>query len=303
MSGSTGVPRVHAFSRFMAVATFLLIIAGGLVTSTGSGLAVPDWPLSYGQFFPPMVGGILFEHGHRMIAGTVAILTITLAVWLWRTPSLGHRRWLGIAAVGVVLAQALLGGLTVLLRLPPIVSVGHACLGQGFFCLMVSIALVTSSAWARLAPVDTENGVRLRRPAFMATCFLALQLVTGAVVRHTGIGVPVHVLLALAAAVHIVLLGKRIMAGHADQPLLWRPMVALGALLVLQLCLGVGALLVTVGADTTLPPTAAAVLLRTAHMGIGAVLLATSLVITLCAYRLYPPERAASHLGMATESA
>ena len=300
MPGSTGVPRVHAFSRFMAVATFLLIIAGGLVTSTGSGLAVPDWPLSYGQFFPPIVGGILYEHGHRMIAGTVAILTVILATWLWRTPSLGRRRWIGIAAVGVVLAQALLGGLTVLLKLPPVVSVGHACLGQGFFCLMISIALVTSAAWARLVPVDTGDGVRLRRPAFMVTCFLVLQLLTGAVVRHTGIGVPVHALLAMAVAVHIVLLGKRIMASHAGQPLLRQPMIALGVLLVIQLCLGVGALLVTVGAS--MPPTTEAVLLRTAHMAVGALLLASSLIITLCAYRLYPPERSVSAVGVSAET-
>ena len=98
MPSGTGVPRAHSFSRLMVAATFLLVIAGGLVTSTGSGLAVPDWPLSYGRFFPPMVGGILYEHGHRLIAGTVAILTMILAAWLWRTPSLGRRRWLGVAA-------------------------------------------------------------------------------------------------------------------------------------------------------------------------------------------------------------
>lgn len=302
-SPSHPVTRIHRLACFTAVATLLLIIAGGLVTSTGSGLAVPDWPLSYGRFFPPMVGGILYEHGHRMIAGTVAVLTALLAVWLWRAPALGRRRWLGSIAVGAVLAQALLGGATVLLRLPPAVSVAHACLGQTFFCVMVGIALVTSSAWARAVPRCNEEGARVRRPAFLTTSFLTLQVLTGAVVRHTGSGVSVHVVLALAVAAHVLLLGRRIMARHQDQPLLRRPMVWLGTLLVLQLFLGVGALLATPGANAALPPTASAVLLRTAHVAVGAVLLAASFVIALGACRLFPPARAAAAIRTPAEVA
>src|SRR6185295_13406428 len=141
-------PWRHRYAVVCACATALLLVAGGLVTSTGSGLAVPDWPLSFGMVFPPMVGGILFEHGHRMVAGTVAILMLVLAVWLGlREP----RRWvrvLGYAAMGTIVAQAVLGGVTVLLLLPPAVSASHACLAQTFFCLTVTIALVTSPRWA-----------------------------------------------------------------------------------------------------------------------------------------------------------
>ena len=130
------------FTRILVVTTFLLLIAGGLVTSTGSGLAVPDWPLSYGRLMPPMVGGILFEHGHRMIAATIGLLTLVLTlVILGREP----RRWvrgLALAAFGAVVLQGILGGLTVLWRLPTSVSVAHACLGQTFFVLVTLLATI-----------------------------------------------------------------------------------------------------------------------------------------------------------------
>ena len=138
--GGTGAPGLHRFAVFTAAATLCLIVAGGLVTSTESGLSVPDWPTTYGQnmfTFPlsKMVGGIRFEHTHRLIASGVGMLTVVLAIWLARREP---RRWvrrLGYFALGAVVAQGLLGGLTVLLFLPPAVSVAHACLAQTFFCL------------------------------------------------------------------------------------------------------------------------------------------------------------------------
>src|SRR5262245_28644535 len=147
--GTTGGGKgLHRFALLTAASTFALIIAGGLVTSTGSGLAVPDWPLSYGQLFPPMVGGIFYEHGHRMVACTVGILTVLLAVWLQlREPRVWVRR-LGLAAVAAIVFQAVLGGITVLFLLPPPVSVAHACLAQAFFCLTVTLAIVTSRTWS-----------------------------------------------------------------------------------------------------------------------------------------------------------
>src|SRR5271169_5826202 len=97
--------RVHAFAVFTACCTFLLLIAGALVTSNDAGLSVPDWPLSYGSLMPPMIGGIFYEHGHRMIASFVGLLSIILAVWLWRVysrnpPGERRLRWLGVAALG-----------------------------------------------------------------------------------------------------------------------------------------------------------------------------------------------------------
>ena len=124
---------VHRFAVVTAVATFLLLVAGALVTSNDAGLSVPDWPLSHGSLMPEMVGGVFYEHSHRLIAATVAILTLILAIWLGRVERRRQVRRLAWTAVGMVLAQALLGGLTVLLYLPVAISVLHACLAQLFF--------------------------------------------------------------------------------------------------------------------------------------------------------------------------
>src|SRR6202041_3702015 len=122
-------------------------MAGALVTSHDAGLAVPDWPLSYGTLFPPMVGGLFYEHGHRMIATVVGILTIVLAILLAKSEP---RRWvrnLGWTALGLVIAQGIVGGLTVKYLLPPPISTAHATLAQLFFITTVSITLFTSRWW------------------------------------------------------------------------------------------------------------------------------------------------------------
>jgi cytochrome c oxidase assembly protein subunit 15 len=145
-------PGLTRYTRLLVGATLILVAAGGMVTSTGSGLAVPDWPTTYGYSmfsFPlgKMVGGIFYEHGHRLIATTVGLLTIGLVIWLWRAEP---RRWvrrLGLAALAVVILQGLLGGLTVLLFLPDAISISHAGLAQIFFCMTVALALVTSPTW------------------------------------------------------------------------------------------------------------------------------------------------------------
>ena len=143
---------LHRFSKFVASCTVLLVLAGSLVTSTDSGLSVPDWPTTYGWnmfTFPlsKMVGGIFYEHGHRLIASTVGFLTILLAIWLWRSEPRRWMRWMGVAALAAVVAQGILGGITVLFFLPAAVSTAHAGLAEIFFALSVSIALFTSPGW------------------------------------------------------------------------------------------------------------------------------------------------------------
>ena len=122
---------LHRYAKLLACATLLLVAAGGMVTSTSSGLSVPDWPTTYGQnmfAFPlsRMVGGIFYEHGHRLIASTVGVLTIGLVLWVWRTDSRRWMRHLALYALGAVILQGVLGGLTVLYLLPAPVSIGHA---------------------------------------------------------------------------------------------------------------------------------------------------------------------------------
>src|SRR5207248_7590314 len=136
---------LRRFTKIVAGSTLFLIFAGAMVTSTGSGLAVPDWPLSYGMVMPPMVGGIFYEHGHRMIAATVGFLTVLQAIWLQLREPKRRARILGWCSVGAVIAQGLLGGLTVIFLLPPAISIAHAGLAEIFFCLNASIAFFTST--------------------------------------------------------------------------------------------------------------------------------------------------------------
>jgi cytochrome c oxidase assembly protein subunit 15 len=185
---------LHRFAVFTSFCVFFLIIAGGLVTSTGSGLAVPDWPLSYGKLMPPMVGGIFYEHGHRMIATFVGMLTVILAVWLWKRD---NRRWmklLGFVALATVVIQGLLGGLTVMFLLPTAISVSHATLAQTFFALVASIALFTSRWWRDDGVQLLDGGTNtawLLRAGLLSVAVVYVQLILGALMRHTGSGLAV----------------------------------------------------------------------------------------------------------------
>lgn len=182
---------IHRYAILVSVSTFCLIIAGGLVTSTDSGLAVPDWPLSYGQLMPPMVGGIFYEHGHRMVATFVGFLTTILAFWLWKTEDRRWVRTLGWIALGAVITQGVLGGLTVLFLLPTGISVAHATLAQSFFCLTVIIAMVTSPSFKSYRAPEFAPAVQTRKLAIFTTGAIFLQLVLGALMRHTKSGMAI----------------------------------------------------------------------------------------------------------------
>ncbi|HUM03175.1 MAG TPA: heme o synthase [Thermoanaerobaculia bacterium] len=188
---------VHGTARVVAVAVFVLLVVGALVTSTDSGLAVPDWPLAYGRVMPPMVGGILYEHGHRMVAALVSFFVgLQVGVLLWGERRRPVRR-LGLLAFGAILAQALLGGLTVLLLLPPAVSSAHAALAQIVFALTASIALVTSRAWTSgdlpfgVGAADVPDLSRALLWTAVAAGAVYVQILLGAVMRHTGAGLAI----------------------------------------------------------------------------------------------------------------
>ena len=181
---------LHRFAFFSTIATLFLICSGGMVTSKGVGLAVPDWPTTFGynMFFFPIskwVGGIFFEHTHRLIASAVGLLTIILAIWLWRVES---RRWLrnlGLAAVALVVLQGVLGGLRVTL-LKDEIGIFHACIAQMFLGLLVVITLATSRLWRQI-PMTTISAASVRpllRTAIISTLVIYLQLGLGATMRH-----------------------------------------------------------------------------------------------------------------------
>ena len=179
---------VNPFAWFTVAATLLLICSGGMVTSKNAGLAVPDWPTTFGYnmfLFPASkwVGGILFEHTHRLIASTVGFLTLVLAGWLWRTESRRWVRLLGLTAVGAVILQGVLGGVRVTL-LEDEIGIFHACLAQAFLSLLVVIALVTSQTWRQANSLASANAQKLRALALATTAIIYIQLALGATMRH-----------------------------------------------------------------------------------------------------------------------
>jgi heme a synthase len=291
----------HRFSTFVAACTVILIAAGGMVTSTGSGLSVPDWPTTYGwnMFTFPLrhwVGGIRYEHSHRLIASTVGFLTIILALWTWRVEPRAWVRKLGFAALGTVILQGVLGGITVLFFLPPAISIGHAGLAQIFFCLTITMALVTSPAWkSAAAPVDDAV---LRRVAAVTTALVYTQIILGATMRHNDAGLAIpdfplafghlvppawnakvaihfaHRVGALLVTAGVLATAGHVLFHHAGRRELVRPAVLLLFFLAVQVTLG--AFVIWSGKNP---------LINTAHVVNGAFVLATSLVLSLRSFR------------------
>jgi len=297
---------LHRLAVATAGATFVLLFVGGLVTSTGSALAVPDWPLANGQFFPPMVGGVLFEHGHRLAASAVGCLTLALALWTVVGEPRAAVRVLGLLALFAVILQGVLGGITVLYKLPLAVSVTHACLAQTFFCLTVTLAIVTGRRWRDAEPVlSADEGTALTWLAALTTAVVFLQLVLGALMRHMGAGLAIpdfplafgrvvpplatpfvavhfaHRVGALVVATAVLLTATRVLRRHAGVPSLRRGALLALALVVLQIGLG-----------ATIIWTRRAVVPTTTHLVIGAALLATCLALGLRAARATAPRRA-----------
>lgn len=297
-------------TRTVAVCVFLLLIAGALVTSTQSGLAVPDWPLSYGKVMPPMVGGILYEHGHRLVAAAVSTLVgLELGALLFLLKGRKTLKVLAATAFIAILLQALLGGLTVLFLLPPAVSSAHAALAEIVFALTAVVALMCSRTWADLtarpAPLSLEENLRISskgeearrtfRWVVLATAAIYLQIVVGAVMRHTGAGlaipdfptffgswlpslsdlarpgVPIHLAHRLGAIV-VVLVVTRAALALAGNP---RPFLAtLGSfwasLVFLQVFLGASSIW-----------SAKAVPLTVAHLAVGALCWVTGVLASV----------------------
>ena len=293
MSVSPPNHNLHRFAIFTAGCTFLLLIAGALVTSNDAGLAVPDWPLSYGSLTPPMVGGIFYEHGHRMVATFVGLLSIALAIWLWRVESRRWLRWLGVAALGAVIGQGILGGLTVLFFLPPAVSSAHAALAQLFFCATVSIALFTSSWWDRARPSASDSGspsIHFLAAAAVAVTFV--QLILGAAFRHRGFGIVPHLVGAAVVAVLVFALARALRRRFAGVPILRNASRLLHTLIGTQLLLGGAAWWSRVYAAQFPQPIPLMVSLTVIHTVTGALVLASLVLLTLVCHRIALPSGA-----------
>jgi heme a synthase len=286
---------VHRFAVCTAACTFFLLAAGALVTSNDAGLAVPDWPLSYGSLLPPMVGGIRYEHGHRMFAAFVGFLTLILAAWLWRAEP---RRWVrnfGWGALGLIVAQGLLGGLTVVLLLPPSVSSAHATLAQLYFASVLSLALFTGNWWQKDLPQFDEAGSpRLRALAVATAVVILLQIVLGAIFRHHGFGIVPHLIGAGIVTLMVVWTGRTIRRRFPQVPALRSGAKWLHSFFGVQILLGGFAWWAVRSAADAPQPMPLTVWITVAHVVVGALLFGSSVLLALCSFRLVRPAGALS---------
>jgi cytochrome c oxidase assembly protein subunit 15 len=264
-----------------------------LVTSNDAGLSVPDWPTSFGSLYkiPKLVGGVKFEHTHRMIAQVAGLLTIILAVWTWRVEKRRWMRFLGLAALGTVIAQGILGGLTVLFYLPPAVSSAHAVLAQTFFCIAVAMALFTGRKWVEEQPrVEFDQ----RRPSLFTLTLLSIfvlyvQLLLGAMFRHHGMSWWPHVVHAVVVSFVLAWTSVRALTVYPHIEAVRRPAITMLSLVIAQLCLGFTAFLTRVawGRDA-LQPELPMVVSTVTHVAVGALLLATAVILAIQVWRHVP---------------
>ncbi len=297
---------LRRFTKLTALSSLFLIFAGAMVTSTASGLAVPDWPLSYGQVFPPMVGGIFYEHGHRMIATVVGLFVLIQALWLQMAEPKPYVRVLGWLALAAVIIQGILGGLTVLFLLPVPISVGHASLAQFFFCMAVSIAFSTSRFSETLRESAGVTGLRAISKLLLVAVFV--QIVIGALMRHLGAGMAIadfplsfgklvpaftttaitvnyaHRAWGIIVGLAILALGPAVLR-RAVGPLRGMYATLMGAI----------ALQILFGAYTVW--TAKSPVITSVHVMFGALVLANALVFALTAHRMERADASRSQIG------
>ncbi len=277
---------LHRYAMLVAACTLFLVVAGASVTSNDAGLSVPDWPLSFGKVMPEMKGGVFYEHGHRMVATTVGMLVIGLVVWLWSAEPRRWLRWLGVAALGAVIAQGVLGGLTVLFKLPKPISIAHACLAQLFFSTTVAIAVFTSPAWHnRPVRVRDAGTPSVRSLAAAMPVFLLAQLALGAAHRHKVLGVVPHMAGAMVVTLVVLVAAVVVMQQYPDHATLKRAAKGLMHITLFQVLLGTAAYVSRIMTADAAAPAPWMVAFTVAHVAVGALTMAMSVVFAIQVYR------------------
>lgn len=309
----------------LACATFPLLWVGGLVTTTDAGMAVPDWPSTYGYnlFLYPwqtwIVGpwDIFVEHGHRLIAATVGMITTGLVIVLWRREPRRWVRGLGFAALALVITQGVMGGLRVLWD-ERTLAMFHGVTGPLFFGMGVALSIFTSKKWIEGTAAATSCG-SIRVLATVTCVLVYLQIVLGAVVRHVpvaaepttfALAVRFHLFLAAVLSLHVVLLVYLVLRRARHIRPLSGLAKTLAALLVVQLTLGAGTWIVKFAVPTWaaawLPPMTTAIPhggamqthVITAHVAVGSLMFVTSLALALYAERLLAAPAATCGVGL-----
>ena len=373
-------PWLHRLAVLTAVTTFILICMGGLVTSTDSGLAVPDWPTTFGynMFLYPLsktvsgflfsvnpnlqadldngnlsaelrkalekneisvsenviisteeqgsrwkladkanertytliksgerldvyVHGVLYEHSHRLIGSIVGFLTIALMVSIWARDVRKWMKWLGVIALVAVIAQGVMGGLRVT-NLSRVLAIIHACFAQAFFALTAALVLFTSRSWLQKSTnIETAAAARLRNLSLITLGLIYIQFIFGAVLRHTGNRLDAHLLFAGLVTIHIFLLLRRILKNYPENSSLVRLILILSGLLAVQLTLGFGAYLAEFTAFGAGVPPVVGIIITTAHVAIGALMLIVSVVLTLNVFRFTGRSESVTSRGLVSD--
>src|ERR1700720_3701898 len=280
----------HRFAVATASVTVFLLVAGALVTSNDAADSVPDWPLAYGRIIPPLIGGIRYEFAHRVVAGLVAVLTVILAIWISVSKLRGSaRRWAWIA-FALVVAQALLGAARVLLGHAALVATIHATVAQIFFITLVSLTMFTSDWWQRDLPLlDDTGSPKLRSLSVWLTAVILVQLVLGAGFRHGAFGILPH-LTGFLVVTFILIWTARIANkrfGQVGDIRRW--VVMLHASFGTQVILGFLAYWAVSQARLATQPVLLYTSIEVAHVVMGALVLASSVLLALTCNRLIRP--------------
>ena len=285
-------PGVHKYALFLVAWAVVLLTAGALVTSEDAALAVPDWPLSYGRLNPPMVGGIAFEHSHRLIAAGLGFLIIILAFLLWRYEERRWMKWLGFAALGTVIFQGVLGGLTVLKLLHDWLPVMHACTAEIMFAILVSVAVFTSRWYTQDLPQYADHGSpSIHFIVALNSMVIFLQVLVGAGFRHKYLSLKPHVFGAPIVLAMVLWTAAVLRRRFPEVPAIARVRKLLHATVGLQILLGLVALWARIYAADDPQPMLPVVASTVVHTVVGAFLFATSIGTVLVCDRLVPRRR------------
>jgi cytochrome c oxidase assembly protein subunit 15 len=285
-------PGVYRYSLLVVVWAAILLCAGALVTSEDAALAVPDWPLSYGSLNPPMVGGIAFEHSHRLIATGLGILIIVLTVLLWKKEERPWVRYLSLAALGGVIFQGVLGGLTVLQLLHYWLPVMHACTAEIMFAILVSIAVFTSRWWMEDLPQYEDSGwPSVHSIATLNASLIFVQVFVGAGFRHKYMSLKPHVFGAPIILCAVIWTTRVLKRRFPQAAAMKRVRALLHSIVGLQILLGIAALWTRIQSANDPQPLPPVVISTVVHTVVGASLFAMSIVTVLVCYRLVPRRR------------
>lgn len=283
---------VHRFAVFVLCWTVLLLVAGALVTSNEAALSVPDWPTSYGSFTPPMVGGIVYEHSHRLIAGALGILLIIEAAVIWRKESRKWLRWFALAAVGGVVAQAILGGQVVIQLLHYWLPVFHACFAQIMFGAILCLAVFTSKWWMEQhSALEDQGGLSIHAIVIVNAVVTFLQVFLGAGFRHQDMPIWPHMVGALVVLGVMIWTAAMLRRRFDVSGELTFGRTLLHSMVGTQILLGGAAYWSRLATQDAPQPMPVMVWLTVIHTVFGALVFASSILVVLMCYRLVPRRR------------